>query len=218
MIPAHVRARVQRRRTRGQRGAVVVEMAFIAMLLLLFISAVWDYGFAWREGLAASEAARSGARVGSGQNVSPGTDYYALSSLRSSLTASGLINSVNKVVIYKSTTTDGVVPASCVAATPSGTCNVLTGAQLKAMTTSSFSLTIPTDPNQKPTGTGCLTTSAAQLAGWCPNARSNVQDTGADYYGIYVELSHKNQFPFTPKVNTIKRTAVMRLEPTGFGG
>jgi Flp pilus assembly protein TadG len=202
----------------GERGAVLVELAFIAMFLVVLVAGTFDYGFAWRTGMAVNEAARTGARVGSGQGISRGADYYALNGVRSALQSAGITSDVQKVVIFKSTTTTGRVPASCLASTPSGTCNVLTGAQLSALSVSSYDLTISADPKVAPTGTGCLRSSAARHVGWCPNARSNNQDAGADYFGIYVEVRYRNKFRVLGEGTTVTRTAVMRLEPTGFGG
>lgn len=216
MIPERVRRAHATTSDRRERGAGLVEFAFIAMILLVLVAATFDYGFAWRSGLAVNESARAGARVGSGQSVSPGADYYALNSLRASLVASGVVDQVSKVVIYKSTTADGRVPSSCLQASPSGTCNVLTGTQLKALTASSYDLTISANPAVAPTGTGCLKTSAALRVGWCPNARSNNQDTGADYYGVYIESSYPRKFGAFGSSITVTRTAVMRLEPVGF--
>jgi hypothetical protein len=218
MIPAAARRRAERhRQDRGESGAGLVEFALVAMILLVLVASTFDYGFAWRAGLAANEGARSGARVGSSQSLSRGADYYALNSVRATLIASGAIDQVEKVVIFKSTTSNGRVPASCLLASPSGTCNVLTGAQLKALTLSSYNLTISADPNVAPTGTGCLNSNAAMRVGWCPNARSNNQDTGADYYGLYVELKYPRKFQFPGSSIKVTRTAVMRLEPVGFG-
>lgn len=215
----HLRRRIDRSASLPtERGAVIVELAFIVVLLVTLVAGAFDYGFAWRYGLTANEAARTGARVGSGQAISRGADYYALNGLRASLDASGVTNDVVKVIIFKSTSSSGRVPSSCKQASPSGTCNVLTGAQLKALSLSSFDLTISSNPGVAPTGTGCLKAGTALRAGWCPNVRSNVQDTGSDFYGVYVELFYHNKFSILGKGTTVSRTAVMSLEPTGFGG
>ena len=104
--------RPSERRAAGERGAVLVELAFIAMFLVILVAGTFDYGFAWRTGLAVNEAARTGARVGSGQGISRGADYYALNGVRAALDSSGLTNDVRKVVIFKSTNANGGVPAS----------------------------------------------------------------------------------------------------------
>jgi Flp pilus assembly protein TadG len=218
MIPAATRRRVRATAGGRERGAMLVEFAFVAMFLVVLVAGTFDYGFAWRSGLAVNEGARAGARVGSGQSLSRGADYYALNSVKSALTASGSIDQVQKVVIFKSTSTDGIVPSSCLVANPTaGTCNVLTGAQLKALSVASYDLVVSADPAVAPTGTGCLKTAAALRVGWCPNARSNSQETGADYYGVYVELLYPRKFPVFGSSITVTRTAVMRLEPPGFG-
>ena len=51
------------------------------------------------------------------------------------------------------------------------------------------------------------------LAGWCPSARVNNPQASADYVGVYVELWYKNQFPVLGSGTTVRRTAVMRVEP-----
>lgn len=215
---AHRRARLADRRSE-ERGAGLVELSLVALLLVFLVASTFDYGFAWRSGLAVNESARAGARVGSGQAISRGADYYALNSVKSGLTSSGIIDNVDRIVIFKSTTADGRVPSACTAATPTSSCvgNVLTGAQLKALTVSSFDVTISSDPATAPTGTGCLKSASALRVGWCPNARSNNQDAGADYYGVYILLSYPRKFGAFGSTISVSRTAVMRLEPTGFG-
>ncbi|MCB1029934.1 MAG: pilus assembly protein [Acidimicrobiales bacterium] len=203
----------KRLRSQSEDGAVVVEMAFISIILVMLIAGTFNYGFAWRAGLAVNEAARTGARVGSGQSVSRGADYYALNGVRSSLQSAGLLGNVKKVVIFKATTADGKVPSSCLLASPTGLCNVLKDTQLANLTLSSFDLTISGDPAVAPSGSGCLKSTAALRSGWCPNVRTNIQDTGSDYYGVYVEVFVENHFKMLGQGQTVTRTAVMQLEP-----
>jgi Flp pilus assembly protein TadG len=198
-----------------ERGAVLVEFALVAMLLCLLLAGVFDYGWAWRAGLATNEGVRTAARVGSGQAKNPGADYFALNGLRSAMSASGKLDDVDKVVIFRSTTANGRVPTSCLAGSPTGTCNVLTGAQLRNLSLNSFNLTI--DANNVATGTGCMKSGVALRNVWCPTSRSNNQDTGADYYGVYMAMTYEHEFPLLGGDTKVSRTAVMRLEPTSFG-
>lgn len=184
-------------RRRSERGAVIVEMALAAPLLVLLVMGSFEFGMAWRSTLSVSSGARVGVRTGSSLGTDPLADFYALSALRSNLQSANLINNVQKVVIYRSDTTNGAVPASCVSGS-SGKCDLITGAQLIAMTQGSF------DSN------GCFT--GASLQGWCPAARNNAQAT-ADYYGMYVEVTHNYMTNMFGSSVSIKRTAVMRLEP-----
>lgn len=200
-------------RVRDQGGVALVELAFVALLVFTLAAGAFDYGFAWRSGLAANEAARSGARVGSGQGATAGADYYALNSVRASLVASGQMGKLRRVVIFQAASADGRVPASCLEASPIGPCNVLSPQQLLALDRTSFDLAISTDPDTAPTGTGCLEPSAATLANWCPDVRVNDPQDAADFIGVFVELFYENQFLMLGEGTTVRRTAVMRLEP-----
>ncbi len=185
---------------RQPRGAALVEFAIVAMFLATLSAGAYDYGMAWRVGLATNEAARTAARTGSGLGDTPLADWYALSGAKAALTNSGQINNVQRVVIYKSTTANGAVPAACETATStSELCNIITGNQFRAMTQSSFSST-----------TGCF--NAAAVRNWCPSSRNAVQLT-ADYYGVWIQVRYTNQFKMISSGTTINRDTVMRLEP-----
>lgn len=198
---------------RGERGVALVEMSFVVLMMFVLVAGAFDYGLAWQSGMAVNEAARTGARVGSGQATNISADYNALTGVQASLRSAGKIDHVEKVVVFLSSTTNGRVPASCIAASPSGTCNVLTGAQLASLDQSSFNIVWNVDPDEPPTGgNGCLKAGSAVRSGWCPTSRINTQAT-AQYYGIYIEYEHDNYFPIMGDTHTVKRTAVMRLEP-----
>ncbi len=53
-----------RQRYRGQRGAELIEFAFILPILLLIIAGITDFGFAFKEYEVLTNAAREGARLG----------------------------------------------------------------------------------------------------------------------------------------------------------
>lgn len=199
---------------RAERGVTIVEFSFVMVILLTIVAGTVDYGRAWQSGLAITEAVRTGARVGSGQASLQSADYNALTGIRASLVASDKIDNVELVVIFRSTTANGTVPTSCTSATsPSGTCNVFTGAQLVALGPSSFNIIWAADPDDPPTGgTGCANVGAALHRGWCPTSRNNTQ-ASADYYGVYIRYRHDNLFPVMGESRTLSRTAVMRLEP-----
>ncbi|MFN8019048.1 MAG: TadE/TadG family type IV pilus assembly protein [Acidimicrobiales bacterium] len=183
-----------------QRGAALVEMAFVAMILVILSAGAFDYGMAWRVGLATNEAARTAARTGSGMGTDPLTDWYALSGARSALAASGRLQDVQRVVIYKSTSTDGQVPVNCTTgAATTELCVEITGAQFRNMSSTSFNST-----------TGCFV--GAVVANWCPSSRNDVQQT-ADYYGVWIQTRYTNQFKMISQGTTVNRDAVMRIEP-----
>ena len=185
---------------RGERGAALVEMAIIAILLLLLIAGGYDFGQAWRQGLITNEAARTGARTGSALGDNYLADWYALSGSRAALQNSGRLGSVERVIIYRADNTEGDVPSQCVDQnSTSQRCNILTGDQFRAMQISDFDAT-----------TGCFT--PALVKNWCPSARDNVQLT-ADYYGVWIQTRYDYEFSILGSGATVQRDAVMRLEP-----
>lgn len=192
---------VARPRRRNQRGAALVEMALVALLLCTLSAGAFDYGMAWRAALATNEAARTAARTGSALGPNPQADWYALSGARAALKNSKQLNNVTKVVIFKSATADGAPPAECLTATSSSQpCTMINGSQFQGMTASSFHAT-----------TGCFT--VASIKNWCPSSRNNVQ-LSADYYGIWIQVRYGHTFRILTSQTLIARDAVMRLEPT----
>ena len=71
-----------------ERGAAVVESAFIISLVLvpLLIGTV-EFGFAFRDWLSVSAATREGARVGSAATTRPNADCLILEATAGALTA-----------------------------------------------------------------------------------------------------------------------------------
>jgi Flp pilus assembly protein TadG len=192
----------------SQVGATLVEMALLVPVLILLVAGTLDLGLAWRSGIAAATATRAGARVGSSLGNDNQADVSILTTLKASLSSAGLLSAVTWVIIYQSTDTSGALPAACLAGTASSGCVRVSGANFRAMldtyTSSQFTTYFNTN--------GCL--KVASPANWCPTSRNTIQYT-ADYLGVYVQLSRSYVFPQMGSALTIKRNAVMRLEPPG---
>lgn len=192
----------------SQKGAVVVEFALVALLLFVLLAGAFDYGMAWRAGLAINEGARTGARVGSavGDAVDPDSekalaDYYALTGARSALQSSGKLDNVERVVIFRATSPEGGVPLECkTQSNPSRPCNIIDGATFRgSLSESQFR------------DDGCLrTTSYARR--WCPGTRNSIQ-LEAEYFGIWIRYREDHHFPIVGSETMIERQAVMRIEP-----
>ena len=60
------------------------------------------------------------------------------------------------------------------------------------------------------TTTGCF--EPALVKNWCPSSRDNVQLT-ADYYGVWIQTRYSYEFSILGSGTTVRRDAVMRLEP-----
>jgi Flp pilus assembly protein TadG len=195
-----------RRRARcaseGESGAAMVELLVVLGVLVLLVFGIIEFGNGWKNKLEVETAARAGARVGSSLGNDRMADYGLLQSTKSALANLGLSN-VEYVVVYKSTTTNGAVPAACSSSTPTSqtnVCNVYTGSQVNTLTQASF------------TGTTSCTGSSPDRF-WCPVTRKNVQSQGADYIGIWIKADSATLTAFFGSPLEIQSRAVMRLEP-----
>jgi Flp pilus assembly protein TadG len=187
------------RRRDGQGGTAIVELAFISLMLTTLIAGTWNYGGVWRAALRDNEAVRTGVRTGAAMGKDQLADWYALSGARASLDSSGNLNQVQRVVIFRSDTTDGKIPVDCKTATStSSKCNIITGANFIAMTQADFN------------GSGCYT--KATVNNWCPTSRIDVQAT-AEYFGMWIQITQTYDFKMLGSSSTIERQAVMRIEP-----
>ena len=196
------RAHPGRRPRRGERGAVMVEFAVVALLLLTMLAGTFDFGMSWRSGLTVNESARSGARVGSSLGSDVNADFSLMSSLRATLDSGGDLADLQRVVIYRADTAGGNVPTACTTGNGSGKCNVFTGDQVRALpATASGAIN---------TSTGCILNSTR--CGWSPTSRIDVQ-IDAEYLGVWIKVQHAMTFRLLGTTQTIQRDAVMRLEP-----
>ena len=190
------------RRVGGERGATLVELAVISVFLVTMIAGTFDYGQAWRSGLAVNEASRTGARVGSAQGPSRAADYNALSGAKAALVSSGKLARVLRVVVFRSTAADGKVPTACKTGSTSD-CQVITGTAFQT-SWESQSYTSATD------STGCLVIATAK--NWCPTSRIDTQAT-AEYYGLWIQIRHPYMFPLLGSGIDVARSSTMRIEP-----
>jgi hypothetical protein len=183
----------------GERGAIMVEFVVVVLVIVTLGLGAFEFGWAWRTRTAADNATRDGARTLSSLGTDQLADYEALEATRTSLSSAGLLASVQRVVIFKSTTSDGRPPAACTSGGSTGAlCHVITGAQLQSMTQASFD------------GNGCLT--AAIVKNYCPTGRSKTRGSG-DYVGLWVSIDHRMLTQQFGSDLTVTARTVMRLEP-----
>ena len=190
------RTAAQRARSR-QRGAVLVEAAFVFPFLIMMAMGILEFGTAWRDRLTVQTAVRTATRTGSSLGKDSQSDYNILQSLKSALGGLTTAN-IQQIIVYKSTAADGSVPSACLSGSQSGVCNVYTSSDLSAAS-SSF---------------GCGV--GAKDVAWCPTSRVVNQSaaSGPDYLGVYVRYNR----PLITKLfgsGTIamRDTATFRLEP-----
>jgi len=185
-----------------ESGAAMIEMLLCVLMLVIILFGIVEFGTSWKNKLEVETAVRAGARVGSGLGKDRLADYSLLQSVKSALNKIGMSN-VQYVVVYKSTSANGAVPAECTGSPPTSTtgkCNVYSGSMLSSLTQASF------------TGTTSCTGSSPDRF-WCPVGRQNVQSAGADYLGVWVKADSTTLTSFFGSPLKLESRAVMRLEP-----
>src|SRR3954447_16440050 len=158
-----------RQRRPGERGAVLVEFAIIAPVLCMLIFGMIEYGLLFRDYLTVANVTRTGARVSSASGNLDTTDYSVLQAVKGAAGAlPGGVASIEKIVVYKTTSTDGAPPANCVSGgSQAGSCNVYTGIQARDSVPAQF---------------GCATGDLDIV--WCPTTRDVTQTSGI-YVGVW---------------------------------
>lgn len=213
-------SRLPLRRQRGgsDRAAVLVELALVAPLLISLVFGIFEFGIAWRADMTIGNAVRAGARVGSNAATDPLADHSSLVALGSAL-SDDMLDNINYVVVYRSTTSGGAVPSQCITASAitnggfsSGgvQCNTYDQADLQAVVANPAT-------SESSFGQGTVCTGGKDVR-WCPMGRENDQLTGADYLGVAVSIDHDLVTGLFGSEMTITDHGIMRLEPAGSGG
>ena len=102
---------------RDERGAAVVEAAFVLPVVIALLFGMLEFGLYFKDNLTVSEAVKDGAHMGAAYAQDPGADYYILQSI---LHAS-LNGIVQEVIVYDAGAVDPSnqsaqnVPANCLA-------------------------------------------------------------------------------------------------------
>jgi Flp pilus assembly protein TadG len=202
---------------RGDQGAVLVEAALALPVLVVLSLGLVEYGMVFHESIVIQRAINSVGRTISNLADDRMADYEGLRAL-SSATSSLRQAKLRRAIVYKSTTSNGQVPAACMSINPSplavgsfgvnGVCNVYTRAQMETQAPSGF-------PSSGSNPKRC--TSAAWDFNWCPSGQA---PSGAarnrslpDYVGVYVEFEYDSLTMMISGPFTIEQRGVFALEP-----
>ncbi len=185
-------------RADGERGAVLVEAAFVLPVFVFLIFGIIEGGLLLRDhltiGAMTTEAGRSASVFGN----DPQADYGILQQLKASAAAIN-IDQIERVVVFKATGPGDTLPEGCRGGTPQSgadACNVYAPSWLSS-----------TDPSQF----DCGATSPAQY--YCPIDRKIAISSPPDYVGIFVRLRHDPVTLAFGGSRNLERTVIMRLEP-----
>ena len=186
-----------KRHRKTESGNAIVEFALVVVVLVPLLAGVIDFSFLAQSRRNLTDAARAAGRAGVQACIGSGTctagnpadaDTTLYLAIRNVLGSKA--PNVTKLIIYKSTTANQNVPATCLTSTTggvSGLCNVLVNPYATSSTP-----TIPTN--------------------WSIATR-NRDNATADYLGVYLEYTHQNFFRVFANTRQLRAQAAFRLEP-----
>ncbi len=199
----------------SERGAVLVEAAFVFPVFLLLLFGMIEFGFIFKDSQTLDNMTRAGVRVAAitGNATDPDADYQILTSV---LGASNGLDA-SEVIIFDATSLDGNPPGDVPTECANGTllCNIYSATDLGIVqqNLTSYDAAMQTDFGPTPTGSAC----GAWDQTWCAASRSVSQSgnsgAGPDYVGVYVSAVHTNLTGFFGPSLTLTDSAVMQLEP-----
>jgi hypothetical protein len=190
------------RRTRGDRGAALVELAFVVPVLALLVFGTLELGRAWVADHRVDSAVAGAARIAAAQGRLASADRDALLALRAALPADQLA-SADRVVIFDATSS-GRVPAACLKPRGSGSqvgasgCNSYSGATLRSVSSTSMA------------GFGGP---GAADGYWAPAARKDTLGGPPSYVGVWLRTEHHGVSGVWFARVTVTASAVFRIEP-----
>ena len=211
MHPLTKRFRLARRRlkvTRGQtaheRGAIAVEFAIVALLLVPIVCGMIDFGTLMQKDASLETAVRQAARsvvqactttdaMCTGGNRY-NDDQRVMIALQGALRNSGA--DIERIVVYRVAASDpnGNTPAPCQTGTAvADLCNVYDASWLSA-----------------PSSWFSCTTGAASYYKSCSRYRAG---NASDYVGVWVKIRHRYVTGLFGQGRTLSKRAVFRLEP-----
>lgn len=178
---------------RGERGAAVLELAFVFVPLVLIMVITVELGLLWKQQLDVDQSARAGARAVAALTNDPNADREALRSLVGSLSPEALAN-VDSVVIYQASAS-GDMAAAC-ATSSTSTCN-------------RYSLVALGDLDDD-SRWGCG--GSAHDRHWCPSSRDPQLHAPVEA-GVRIEFRHDWTLGMFPDGVDLTSVTVMRLDP-----
>lgn len=193
-----------RGRRASERGAALVEAAFVAPVFFLMLFAVFEFGFLFRNSLTTTNASREGARAASVHGAGPQTDFLVLQTIKHGIAAQGT-DDIEYVVIYRLESPDDPMPDIChTRSDDDEDCNRYVASDLDLAYY---------DTNGDKTDTfGCVANVSIDRY-WCPITREDSMSGPPDLVGVYVKTRHTYMTGFIGESTTLEETTVIRIEP-----
>lgn len=202
-----------RRKVRGEKGATLVEMSIVGLLVLLVFLAIYEFGLLFRDNLSLTDAVSDATQIGAivGPDVLPGgrtADHEIVSAVRDGLSSMN-DSTVQFVVIFNApgggTPADEQVPLACKnGASVPGICNSYpAGEAFTAVENADYGYFV------------CPTPAVDKIAcNWDPESRRDGPTSAqVETVGVYVKVLRNGYTGLFADTWTIERTSIARLEP-----
>lgn len=192
-----------RRSRAGEKGAALVEAAFMTPVFMLLLFGVLEFGLVFRDYLTVANASRDGARAASAYGDDLYADYNVIQVVRQA-TKGFRPNEIQRLIIFNAQSVGGSVqttshPAhACLTSSTgiSGVCNVYRASDL----------------SRPKSDFGCKSGQNLDRF-WCPTGREVRASGPPDYIGVYVMANHNYITGLFGRSLTLEDELVMRIEP-----
>jgi hypothetical protein len=199
-------SRMRERRRRGERGAALVEAAFVTPVFALLLFGILEFGLTFRDYLTVANVSRDSARGGSAYGDGLYADYNIIQVAQQS--SKGFRpNEIRRLVVFDAGSVDGSIfdtghaAHACLNASNGipNVCNVYTASDL-----------------QRPKSDfGCKSGQNLDRF-WCPTTREVRASGPPDYIGVYVLARHDFVTGLFGDGMDLQDEIVMRIEPQDF--
>ena len=201
----------RRRRRESERGAALVEAAFITPVFFVMIFGVIEFGLLFRNTLTTNNAAHQGARSASVSGRSPDTDYLILRSVEHGMAAMDL-EDLDYVVVFKAAGPNAAVPNTCLSASQTYNSANPAAPACNRYTAGDFFKEIDDPATGNDTGNfRCGPSSVDRF--WCPDDRKTALSAGPDYVGVHIQTRHHFITGLYGAGRELTETTIIRLEP-----
>lgn len=194
-----------------ERGASLVEAAFITPVFFTLIFGIFEVGLLFRNSLTTNNAAQQGARSASVSGNDPDADYLIIRSIDHGMQAMNL-QDLDFVVVFKADGPTDTVPAACLTASQTYDAANPAAPACNRYTAADFFKEIEDPVTGVATGNFRCEPAAIDRY-WCPSDRSTSLTAGTDYLGVYVQTNHRFITGLFAANRDLSETRIIRLEP-----
>ena len=183
----------------------MTEAAIISPVFFALLFGVIEMGILFRDHLTITNATRDGARTAAASGNDIDADWRILQTINQSAAAADR-GDIQRIVIFKATSTSDKPTAACKAGTRSTVCATCTPSRISPGLSSDFDCSDPVARQE-------VLPVRPDFAGSGPPYYRDTRMSALGYIGVYIEMRHRYVTGFFGASVTIRDTTVVRIEP-----